>query len=106
MTVTEVQKHLSANIPGCQIRVRDLTGTGDHFRVEIASSTFIGESLPAQHRMVYDALGELMTTAIHALSIKTYAPAEWDDSVHEADSPPLSGVHISSPPTPSEENNE
>jgi BolA protein len=40
-----------------------------HFHVRIASARFHGLSRLAQHRLVYDALGDLMTTDIHAIRI-------------------------------------
>jgi BolA protein len=36
----------------------------------------VGKSLIARHRMVYAALGELMSTDIHALAIDARAPGE------------------------------
>ena len=44
-------------------------GTG-HFRVRIASSAFVGKPRVQQHRMVYDALADLMGHGIHALAIE------------------------------------
>jgi BolA protein len=51
------------------------TGRG-HFRVEIVAAAFAGESAVARHRRVYAALGELMQTDIHALSLQAKAPGE------------------------------
>jgi len=51
------------------------TGRG-HFRVEIVSAAFAGQSPIARHRSVYAALGELMQTDIHALSLQARAPGE------------------------------
>lgn len=42
-----------------------------HYAVIIHSQAFAGKTPIARHRMVYAALGELMETKIHALSIKT-----------------------------------
>ena len=47
-----------------------------HFAVRIVSAAFEGEPLLARHRRVYDALGALMQTDIHALSLKAIAPSE------------------------------
>ena len=44
-------------------------GTG-HFRLRIASAAFEGKTRVQQHRMVYDALAELMGNGIHALAIE------------------------------------
>ena len=48
-----------------------------HFRVKIVSPRFDGLTLVARHRAVYEALGELMRTDIHALSIDARAPDEY-----------------------------
>lgn len=47
-----------------------------HFRVEVVSEVFAGLNPIARHRAVYAAVGELMTTDIHALSISARTPAE------------------------------
>lgn len=47
-----------------------------HFRVEIRSDAFAGLSSLARHRAVYDALGDMMTTDIHALSIQASAASD------------------------------
>lgn len=47
-----------------------------HFAVSITSEAFAGLAPLARHRRVYAALGELMTTDIHALSIHARTPAE------------------------------
>lgn len=49
---------------------------GGHFNVAIVASAFAGKSLLQRHRLVYDALGELMQSDIHALSIKASTPDE------------------------------
>ena len=51
-------------------------GGGGHYRLTIVSPRFEGKPMQARHRMVYDALGPLMTKEIHALAIKAYAPGE------------------------------
>lgn len=45
-----------------------------HFRVQISAEAFRGKPPLAQHRAIYAALGELMTTDIHALAIQSGAP--------------------------------
>jgi BolA protein len=51
------------------------TGRG-HFHVDIVAAAFAGESPVARHRRVYAALGTLMKTDIHALSLRARAPGE------------------------------
>ena len=47
-----------------------------HFAVEIVSEAFAGLAPLARHRRVYEALGTMMQTDIHALSIRARTPAE------------------------------
>jgi BolA protein len=49
-----------------------------HFRVLIISKAFTDKTLLQRHRMVYQALGDLMRTDIHALSIDAWSPEELD----------------------------
>jgi stress-induced morphogen len=65
---------LTAGFPGAQVEVRDTTGGDDHFDVRVVSSAFAGKLPVQRHQLVYAALGELMRTRIHALSLKTETP--------------------------------
>ena len=47
-----------------------------HFDVTIVAEAFDGVDRIQRHRMVYDALGELIKSDIHALRIKALAPSE------------------------------
>jgi BolA family transcriptional regulator, general stress-responsive regulator len=47
-----------------------------HFLVRIVSGRFEGVKPLARHRMVYAALGTLMQTDIHALSLEAFSPTE------------------------------
>ncbi len=49
---------------------------GGHFDMTIVSAQFAGKRLMERHRMVYDALGVLMKTDIHALRIDAKTPEE------------------------------
>ena len=67
------QSHLHAGHAGA----RDGRG---HFEVVIVARQFSGLSRIECHRLIYDALGSLMETDIHALSIRASA-AQTDISV-------------------------
>ncbi|MCA9548840.1 MAG: BolA family transcriptional regulator [Myxococcales bacterium] len=73
MTTDEVKQHIEAGIPGAQANVTDLTGTGDHFKADVTAPGFSGKSPIQQHKMVYEALGDLMKGPIHALQLSTKA---------------------------------
>jgi BolA family transcriptional regulator, general stress-responsive regulator len=51
-------------------------GGDTHWRLSIVSPRFAGQSTLARHRMIYQALGELMQDPIHALAISARAPGE------------------------------
>ena len=51
-------------------------GGGTHWRLSIVSPRFSGQPTVARHRMVYQALGELMQHPIHALAITARTPEE------------------------------
>jgi len=67
--VVKDQSHLHAGHEGAK------DGKG-HFDVTIVSEKFEGLNRIARHRLVYDALGGLMTTDIHALRITAITAAE------------------------------
>ena len=55
-------------------------GGGTHWRLAIVSPRFAGQSAVARHRMVYQAIGELMQNPIHALAITAQTPEEMKGS--------------------------
>lgn len=63
--------------PDAELRVQDLTGTRDHYELDIASDRFQGLAAVARHRLVYGTLREHMKEDIHALALRTYTLAEW-----------------------------
>jgi BolA protein len=60
-------------------RHRGHAGAADgrsHFSVRVVSAAFTGLRPIARHRRIYEALGPLMDTDIHALAIEALAPGE------------------------------
>lgn len=55
-----------------------VTGDGQHFEAIVVSEEFAGKNRIARHQLVFQTLGERMRGEIHALSIKTYTPEEWE----------------------------
>ncbi len=66
-----VRQRILASFPDAKVEVSDLTGTEDHFQATVVTPAFSGKSRVEQHKMVYAALGELMTGPIHALALTT-----------------------------------
>lgn len=55
----------------------EVEGDGQHFSAVIVSSAFAGKSRIQRHQIVYAALGDRMREEIHALSMKTLTPDEF-----------------------------
>ncbi|MWV64862.1 BolA/IbaG family iron-sulfur metabolism protein [Halorubrum sp. JWXQ-INN 858] len=84
MTITtdEVAALIEDGIPDSVARVTAPRIHNDededaHFAAVVVSPAFDGDSLVDQHQRVYDAVGDHMTRAVHALEIKTYTPAAY-----------------------------
>lgn len=52
-------------------------GAESHWNLVIVSASFDGQSLIARQRAVWAALGDVVRKRIHALTMKTLTPAEW-----------------------------
>jgi acid stress-induced BolA-like protein IbaG/YrbA len=78
MDAGEIERILAARFPGALVRV--IGDDGRHFEAIIVAEAFDGLSMVKQHQLVYRALGDLMQDAIHALSIRTLTPADWERS--------------------------
>ncbi|MFC5521264.1 BolA family protein [Polaromonas jejuensis] len=75
MTSEELQAIIAQGLPCEHI---ELSGDGRHWYATIVSSVFEGQRLIQRHQRVYATLGgRLQTDEVHALSMKTYTPAEW-----------------------------
>jgi stress-induced morphogen len=84
MTPEEVERRIEEGIEGAEAtvtmpRVHDDEDEDAHYAAVVVSPAFEGDPLVKQHQRVYDALGDSMTTDVHALEIKTYTPAEYDE---------------------------
>ena len=74
-TPEEVRQYISDNLNCEHIEV---AGDGSHFEAIIVSPEFAGKRLIARHQLVYKALGERMKSEIHALSMRTLTPDEYN----------------------------
>ena len=53
MSPEDIRTKLIEEIPDANIELKDLTGGGDHWHLDIQSSLFIGKTLINQHQMIY-----------------------------------------------------
>lgn len=70
----EIEKCIHEAIPDAKVIIKDLAGDGDHYAAEITSVQFRGKTRIQQHKMVYNALGNMVGNALHALAIQTKIP--------------------------------
>lgn len=68
VTPEMIQTWIEQSLPSAKATV---IGDGQHFEATVICKDFAGKSKLAQHRMVYDALGDHMKQTIHALSLQT-----------------------------------
>ena len=71
MTSSQITEMIKKALPDAVIELKDLAGDNEHYQVTVISAGFAGKSRVQQHKMVYDALGGGMGTALHALSVTT-----------------------------------
>lgn len=77
ITKEEIKQLIETGLPGCEAMIEG--DDGSHFEGVVVSSEFAGKNMLAQHRLVFNTLGDRMQTGeIHALGMKTYTPEEWD----------------------------
>ena len=79
MDAKEVESLIRQGMPDAHVEVRDTTGGGDHFEALIVSTVFEGKGLVERHQTVYKALGDAMRVRVHALSLRTLTPAQYEN---------------------------
>jgi BolA protein len=84
--VDQIRERLSEALKPVHLEVADEshmhnvpTGAESHFNVFVVSEAFEGKRAVARHQAVYRALAAEMAGSIHALALKTMAPAEWTE---------------------------
>jgi stress-induced morphogen len=72
----EIERRIVEALPGARVRVSDLTGGGDHYRVAVVAAQFENRSALDRHRLVYAAFSDVLGGELHALSLETGTPEE------------------------------
>ena len=87
LVAAEIHRRLSEALTPSQLELHDESALHaghaghdargeSHFALAIESAAFTGQSRVARQRLVYAAIGELMTERVHALTIRATAPGE------------------------------
>ena len=77
MIEKKIKDILKNKIKDSKVFIQDMTSNQNHFSVMVISSEFENLSIIKQHKMIYDALGAMITNEIHALQIKTFTLEQW-----------------------------
>ena len=75
MQAEEVKQIIESELEGCQV-IPD--GEGCNFQVTVIGELFSGLTPVKKQQLVYQCLqSQIADGSIHALTIKTYTPAQW-----------------------------
>ena len=83
--IAEIERRLVAQLAPLSLAIDDDSAQhvghvgaqgGGHYRVRIVADRFAGLPRVARHRLVYDAVSDLMQGAVHALAIEALTPDE------------------------------
>lgn len=85
MQPNDVKALLEARLEDCDFYIQ---GEGCNFQVIAVGEVFDGLSPVKRQQLIYSALAdEIASGAVHAVSIKTYTPAQWVSAPENAASP-------------------
>lgn len=75
MHPSEVKALLESRLDGCEFHIQ---GEGCDFKVVAVGDAFEGLSRVKRQQLIYGALSEeIASGALHAVTIKTYTPEQW-----------------------------
>lgn len=78
MQPSDVKTLLESRVSGCEFHIQ---GEGCNFQVVAVGEAFEGLSPVKRQQLIYSALSEeIASGALHAVSIKTYTPAQWQNA--------------------------
>lgn len=76
MDPEEVRRLIAAGLPDCEVKV---TGDGSHFEAIVIGEIFADKTAVKKQQLVYATVTkQLQSNELHALTIKTYTPVEWE----------------------------
>lgn len=64
-------------------------GKKSHFNITLVTEKFKAQKMLARHQDVYQLLADELTNSVHALVLRTYTPAEWQQRQQIAFSSPI-----------------
>lgn len=76
MHPADLERLVTAAMPGARVSVADMTGTSDHFAVLVVSDAFEGKSLVQRHKILHGIFEPYLSGPIHAVKYRTLTPDE------------------------------
>ena len=76
ITPDELQTRIQKTLPDAAVVVRDLTGTADHYAIDVTSAQFEGLPSLQRHRLVHAALRDVLGGPLHAIELVTRSADE------------------------------
>ncbi len=78
ITTNQIQTIIEQAIPQTKAYITDPHHDGQHFQAIVVSSAFENIPLVKQHQLVMRPLKEAFAQSVHALSLKTMTPKQWE----------------------------
>lgn len=79
MTLEELKAKIESLVPESTVYVLDPMRDGQHLQAIVISPVFEGLPLIKQHQMIMQPLKSALQSSVHALALKTFVPAKWQD---------------------------
>lgn len=78
MDPEQVKQLIEQGLPDCEVHV---SGDGSHFEATVIGDVFAGQTPVKKQQLVYATVNDKIASGeLHALSIKTYTPDEWQQA--------------------------
>ena len=78
MSLIDIENKVREKVNVTFTKAIDLRG-GDHIQLIVVSKEFENKTLVEQHKLIYDIFSqEMQSNVIHALTLKTYTPSQWE----------------------------
>ena len=75
---TQIKNAILKVVKDADVKNHNPQNDGLHFEAIVISPHFVNKSLIEQHQIVMQGLSDLFSASLHALSLKTYTPEEWE----------------------------
>ncbi len=79
MTLDELKEKIESLVPESTVYVLDPMRDGQHLQAIVISPVFEGMPLIKQHQMIMQPLKGALQSSVHALGLKTFVPAKWQN---------------------------